>query len=293
MNQNKQKLLNKTDPDPVTIHHGNNLLVFTFPHNEINVPKNVMPCLGMEPEWFKTAHEARDLYMAETYDMMREKFPDATFIKGNYSRLVVDLNRHPDYAVRLDSSENRNILIPQNQPDTCCEKQTAKRMEEIYHPYHSSKKQAIKAIHEKHGGAIVLDMHSFTPTWEGQERTFELGTIRANKTPLSCALEDFFKHNQSDYKYVSGKPYRVADRPENAAAYIQAECEIQYLGIEIRNDLLKNQQKREKLINFLEKSINHLNEKESSDPDLYKMITAIRKPEQNKTHETVYDSWMI
>lgn len=297
MSAQKTKLLTQNDPAPVTIIAGKNNLVFTFPHNALNVPENMAPCLGAEKEWFENAHEAHDLYMAETYNLMREKFPDATFIRGNYSRLVVDLNRHPDYAVRHDSSENKNIIIPHNTSEICCALQKLKRMEEIYHPYHAQKKQIIEETRNKHNGIIVMDMHSFSPVWNGKPREVELGTIRARKTPLSNALEDFFKQHQTTYKYISGQPYKVADMPSNAAAYIANECDIQYIGIEIRNDLIQNQKGRETFVNFLKNGINHITALKQTNLDSFKQIIARRSeilaPETLKSNENVYDSWSI
>ncbi len=297
MSVQKTKLLTQNDPAPVTINRGKSNLIFTFPHNALNVPENIAPCLGAEKEWFENAHEAHDLYMAETYDLMREKFPEATFIRGNYSRLVVDLNRHPDYAVRHNSSENKDIIIPHNTADICCALQKLKRMEEIYHPCHAQKKQIIEETRYKHDGVIVMDMHSFSPIWNGKPREVELGTIRARKTPLSNALEGFFKQHMDAYKYISGEPYKVADMPSNAAAYIANECDIQYLGIEIRNDLLKTQEDREKFTNFLKRGIDHILSLEKNEPDTLKQITARRSEilgtEPSKSNENIYDSWMI
>ncbi len=271
-NAKKALLLTAEDPAPFTTIKGTSNLLFTFPHNEILLPKGVEDCLGTDKDWFAKAHEARDLYMANIFEIMRERFPEATLHKGNYSRLVADINAHPDEAIKRTSSEWDNIIIPKNQHEECCEEQASRRMNEIYYPYHQAQKAIINEIRAAHDGIIVLDMHSFSPTWKNNPRTEEIGTIRAHKTDLSKALESFLK-NQNDYSYVSGKPYRVADREKNAARYIEAECDLQYLGIEIRNDLISTQEGQNKFIDFIEKSVDHIRSLEHTDPHAYLRAT--------------------
>lgn len=272
-NAKKALLLTAEDPAPFTTIKGTSNLLFTFPHNEILLPKGLESCLGTDEDWFAKAHEARDLYMSKIFEIMRERFPEATLHKGNFSRLVADINAHPDDAIKRTSSEWEHLLIPQNQHEKCGAEQALRRMNEIYYPYHQAQKSLVNEIRADHDGIIVLDMHSFSPTWQNTPRAEEIGTIRAHKTDLSKALESFLK-SQNDYSYVSGKPYRVADRAKNAARYIEAECDLQYLGIEIRNDLISTPKGQNQFIDFIEKGIDHIRSLEHTDPHAYLRATA-------------------
>lgn len=262
MERETHNILNQDDLLPYTLTKGGGLIVFSGPHNGHAVPSALKPCMGMCPDWFKKAHEAADLNVATLFESLKTKINDANYIAGNYSRLVCDLNAMPDYAITRISPENADIKIPENQADSCCAEQRIRRIEEIYWPYHDAKKRLIQETRARHKGAIVLDLHSFTPTWAQKKRDVEIGTIRCEKTPLSRALEEYLKE-QNHYHFVSGEPYRVAERPSNAAPLISDYNDLQYLGIEIRNDLIEAPDGVEKMTNFLaiclDKLLNHKN----------------------------------
>lgn len=244
--------------------------------------------MGTDPDWFKCAHEAKDLYIESLLEMMESRFADASFVTANYSRLVCDLNAKPDYAITQISPENRTFKIPENQPEICCNQQRIRRIEEIYWPYHDAKKSLITETRKKHGGVIVLDMHSFSPTWEQRKRDVEIGTIRCEKTPLSRAIEGYFKE-QHDFKFVSGEPYRVAERPANAAPLISDMNDLQYLGIEIRNDLIATPDGVDKVCTLLQNSIENL----LSRPDLQTIMSPRSLAAEEKTSPSYDAGWSI
>lgn len=283
-----QKLLEKQDIEPVTIIKRQGYVIFSGPHNGYAVPAKLKPCLGMDKEWFHNAHEAMDLHIDKLFAKFENIFDNVSLISGNYSRLVCDLNALPDYAILQHSSEYSHIKIHQNQPDICCPKQRVRRIEEIYWAYHDAKKQLINEKRDESGGVIVLDIHSFTPTWEQKQRNVELGTIRCEKTPLSRAFEEFLRA-QSDFLFVSGEPYRVAEHPNNAAPMITEHNDLQYLGLEIRNDLIASDEGIEKVTILLKNAINHLMNHHDID-SITKKRSKITM--NNKTLQT-YDSWSI
>lgn len=286
MSTKQEPFLKETDPAPYTLRRGDSLVLFTGPHNGRAVPKCLCPSLDTCPEWFSRAHEAVDLNMSELFDVLYNEIPNASYIAGNYSRLVYDLNAKPDYAIRSRSCENENHVIPPNLPNNCTLDDRQRRMKAVYDPYHDAKSDLIKNIRAQHNGQIlVLDMHSFTPTWRGQKRDVEIGTIRSEKTHLSRTLEDYLR-GQSEYRFISGEPYRVADRPSNAAPDISEKNKLQYLGIEIRYDLIDNMDKRLKMADFIKESVEYL----LSHPDKDKIL-AVRQPEQPK--EITYDTWSV
>ncbi len=278
------------DPDVISIVDNNSSLIFSGPHNGKAVPSCLPECLGTDPQWFYNAHEASDLYMDDLFCALKKSIKDANYIAGNYSRLVCDLNAMPDYAISQFSSEYKNVSIPSNLPDKCCSKQRMMRLNNIYHPYHDSKKEMIKRIRQIKGYVINLDMHSFTPTWKQEKREVEIGTIRCEKTPLSQAIEEYLK-SQSEYKFISGQPYRVAERPSNAASLITHSNDIQYVGIEIRNDLISSPDGIEKMVNFIKKCIEYL----YNHPDFEKISAPRSYNIESETIETPYlgDIWSI
>ncbi|MGH1402927.1 MAG: N-formylglutamate amidohydrolase [Alphaproteobacteria bacterium] len=268
MNAHTTQLLNDRDPAPITSSQGQNAILYTGPHNGAAIPACLTPCLGTDPIWFNRAHEARDLHMSGLFEKLCSTATDASYLAGNYSRLVCDLNTIPDYAITRNSSEHKDLLIPANQSDTCCPNQKSMRLQEIYHPYHNTKEQMITQIRSQNGGALVLDLHSFTPVYQGEQRDVEISTIRCEKTPFSHCLEEFFKHHQSEYHFVSGKPYKVAQRPSNAAPLISAINDLQYLGLEIRNDVIDTPEKQERMISFINRAMDYVLNCAQQDPQI-------------------------
>lgn len=240
----------------------------------------------MDEEWFHNAHEAMDLHIDKLFIELQNTLNNVSFISGNYSRLVCDLNALPDYAISQHSSEYSHIKIEQNQPDMCCPRQRVRRIEEIYWSYHDAKKQLIEEKRAKHGGVIVLDIHSFTPTWDQKKRNVELGTIRCEKTPFSRAFEEFLR-SQDEYLFVSGEPYRVANRKTNAAHLITEISDLQYLGLEIRNDLIADSHGIKKISALLKDAMGYLQNHENIDN-----ITA-KHSEISTTTTQIHESWSI
>ncbi len=285
-----QNILSKNDPDPVTVINNTGNIIITSPHNGCAVPKCLKPYLGTNKTWFNQAHEAMDLHIDKLFIALSNRLNEVSFISGNYSRLVCDLNALPDYSIKNYSSEYRHIEISENCPKICCAKQKISRLNEIYWPYHDKKKQLIEDKREIHGGVIVLDIHSFSPTWEQKNRNVEIGTIRCEKTPLSRAFEKFLREEQSDFTFVSGEPYRVEDIPTNAAPMITDRNDLQYLGLEIRNDLILNESGILKITALIENAINHITS--HTDIDNISMNRSSAMP-QNTKQPTAPSSWSI
>ncbi len=283
-----KQLLDKQDIHPVTIIERKGNIIFSGPHNGYAVPKKLKPCLGMDKEWFHNAHEAMDLHIDKLFTELQNTLDNVSFIYGNYSRLVCDLNTLPDYAITQHSTEYNHIKIKQNQPDMCCPKQRVRRIEEIYWPYHNAKKQLINKKRAQYGGVIVLDIHSFTPTWGQKKRSVEIGTLRREKTPFSRAFEEFLRQ-QNDFLFISGEPYRVAEHPNNAAPLITKYHDLQYLGLEIRNDLIAHDEGIQKIAALLKNAIKYLLNHDDIN-SITKKYSEI--PNQNEAAK-VPDSWSI
>jgi predicted N-formylglutamate amidohydrolase len=272
MNAKQKHFLQDGDPAPYSISVGNNNVLFTGPHNGHAVPQCLPPCMDTDPQWFAKAHEAVDLHVAALFDVLKNEMKDSSFLSGNYSRLVFDLNAKPDFAIRPCSCENDKRIIPANTPENCTLDDRQRRMKEIYTPYHDAKNQLINDIRNQHNNEIlVLDLHSFTPVWQGEKRNVEIGTIRSEKTDLSDTLESFLRE-QDDFKFISGEPYRVANRPSNAAPDISEKNKLQYLGLEIRYDLIDTHEKRVNMAQFIHSAtdyvLNHPNRSNTLKPQM-------------------------
>ena len=245
------------------INAGKSPVILTGPHNGWIVPdeliQNGKP-LGVEPYWFDPAafnrrHEACDWGMQDLFDVIEGMNPDICLIAAQYSRLVVDLNRIPSVVIYEGSSETGED-IPGNMHLDNQEKQ--RRLERYYHPYHSAVDDVIKETKEKFGSVLWIDMHSFTPTWQGQPRTVGIGSLKLEKSEFVNKFENLLEDAFQDL-FVPDQPYDLGLSPFreiNGGGLIAERNGLEYFGLEIRNDLLskpnQNQAMAEKLLDIIE-----------------------------------------
>lgn len=270
------RLLTENDPSPITLQEGSSHVIFTGPHNGIAVPEHCDDHLGFDPQWFRTAHQSHDLHIQKVFDALQIIMPDASYLYGNYSRLVCDLNIVPEYAIPRTLTEVGKEIQP-NHPTRCCDNKASSRMQDIYWPYHNALEDLVTRKRRQHGGIIVLDLHSFTPTWQNDKRPVEIGTIRPHKTPFSIAYEQFLRHNSHGYSFISGQPYRLqphcdkhgnvhAGRTQNAAFMTAKTLDLQWLGLEIRNDLIATDDGVLDITRMIADSIAHIQIESQSTP---------------------------
>lgn len=291
-----RKVMNKSflseDEKPAfTLIKNDSPVIFSGPHNGIAVPKCLPACLGMDENWFLAAHESHDLHVAELFDVLRKTLPEANYIMGNYSRLVTDLNRVADNSIASNSSEYEDeIQIKGNL--NLSGQEINDRVESIYLPYHDALADLIEERRQKkHGGVIKLDIHSFSPIWKGtRDRDHvEISTIRCESTPYSLAFEEFIKRDDAPYIFKSGRPYKLTEHLENAAHDVQKRNQIQYLGIEIRSDLIDTIEKQQKMASYLASAMDYVLSRTNIEEI---MAPWIKKPNCNKPEQSILEPYM-
>ena len=231
---------------------GNSPIVLTGPHNGWEVPDAFYEGgnpLGVEPYWFDPAselrrHEACDWGMQDLFDEIERQSSEICLIAAQYSRLLVDINRIPSLVIYEGSSETGEH-IPGNMMLSDAEKQ--QRMEDYYTPYHDTVDAIMQATLEKCGSVIWIDMHSFSPVWQGEPRPVGIGTLKLEKTALTNTAEAFLEAEFKDM-FVPDQPYDLAISPHremNGGNLIADRNNLEYFGLEIRNDLLGTPKQRE------------------------------------------------
>lgn len=252
---------------------GKSPVILTGPHNGWAVPeeyfKNGYP-LGLGAHWFDPSsqnrrHEACDWGMQDLFDAIEKKAPDICLVSAQISRLIVDLNRIETVMVYEASSETGEPIPGNTDLD---ESEMQQRLFRYYAPYHAALDKTLQETREKFGHALWIDMHSFTPTWQGEKRDVGVGTLKMERTPftLKCEelLEDSFEHLfVADHPYdLSLSPYREI----NAGGVTAQRNGVEYFGIEIRNDLLEKPEQIKNmaacLLDVIEKLRSHCDQSE-------------------------------
>jgi predicted N-formylglutamate amidohydrolase len=164
---------------------------------------------------------------------------DAKLVAQNYSRLVVDCNRHPRHPefIPLVAESTR---IPGNQDLT--EAQIASRRSEVFDPYHRRLCDLLDERWSAGRPTILVLQHSMTDIFKGVPRAMH-ASVLYNK-PLDHDDSHFASFVLKELRLEPGlivgnnEPYSVT---EDAAYTVFQHAEsrrLPYVVIEVRQDLI-------------------------------------------------------
>jgi len=225
-------LLSPADPSPVHILNpaGAAPFLLVCDHFGRAVP-HLLGDLGVPaPEWDR--HIAWDIGIAGVCRVLSAAL-DATCIAQAYSRLVIDCNRRPGHPTSIPPCSD-NTVIPGNTGLSPADR--AARAAHIFDPYH----QAIAAELDRRRAAgipaILIAMHSFTPTMAGMARPWQAAVLHNRDPALSHALARLL---QADGLLVGdNEPYQLTDDSDYTVP-VHAEARLlPYVELEIRQDLI-------------------------------------------------------
>lgn len=188
--------------------------------------------LGLEQDVFRQ-HIAVDLGTRALAVLLAELL-GASLVLANYSRLVVDLNRHLDDPTAF-IPESDGVIIPGNDNLSAAEKQ--RRADAIYRPYHSAIDNLIDDLIKRGSVPVIISAHSFTPVLAGRLRPWHIGVLWDKDPriarPLLARLRQNPELNVGDNEPYSGRhpsDYTVDHHGEGRG--------VANVSIEVRQDLL-------------------------------------------------------
>jgi predicted N-formylglutamate amidohydrolase len=106
---------------------------------------------------------------------------DATLVASGVSRLVYDCNRPPE-APDAMPAKSEVFVIPGNTNLTTTQRKD--RIKTIYEPFRMGLADAIATK----SSPIVVTIHSFTPVYDGQRRSVEIGVLHDSDERLANAM---------------------------------------------------------------------------------------------------------
>ena len=168
-------------------------------------------------------------------------------IRQTYSRLVIDCNRDPAHPGLIVVTSD-HTTVPANQALSAQDR--AARIGEIHTPYHA--RIALQVAEEKALGrsAPLVLVHSFTPRMDGFERPWRYGVLHLAGSPLSDAMLSLLRRELGDEAVGDNQPYAMDDIDYTAPRHAIANG-LDYLEIEVRQDLLADAAGQEKVAAFL------------------------------------------
>lgn len=207
-------------------------------HASNHVPADIE--LGV-PAYVLEEHIAWDIGVGAVAALMTAQ-PDFAAFLGNYSRLVVDLNRYEDEDAVIPQHSDGYVISGNHTSPA----ERERRLDRYYRPYH----MRLTNILRDHRPALILSLHSFTPQLKSAEvhRPWEISVLyndQERPSKLAIGYLETVGLNVGDQLPYSGKLL-------NATMNRHAEATlIPYVGIEMRQDLVGDTEGQERFAHIL------------------------------------------
>ena len=259
----RSPLLRPDDPAPVSVLNaaGGSTVVVTCDHGGDAIPAK-LDGLGLDP-LDRERHIAWDIGVSATARQLA-KLLDAPAVLGNYSRLLIDLNRPLDDLTSIREISD-GVLVPGNR--NLSVEDVARRTEAIFEPYHDAVSIAMNRAADRVAAPVLISVHSFTPVMQGFERPWHVGVLFGSDTriaePLIAALS-------ADPEICVGanKPYSGYDLYGYTIETHAMPKGYPNILIEIRQDLIDTQNGAEAWAVTIAAALAPI----LDDPDLYRPL---------------------
>jgi predicted N-formylglutamate amidohydrolase len=149
-----------------------------------------------------------------------------------YSRLVIDCNRDPSWPTAMPEV-SEYTPIPGNlklSPEA-----KAARVAEIFTPYHDRIRSLLDARAARR--TVLVAMHSFTPSFKGEQRAMHVGMLYNRDARLAHILLDLLRR-EGDLVVGDNEPYAVADDSDYGIPTHGETRGLPHIEVEIRQDLI-------------------------------------------------------
>ena len=186
--------------------------------------------LGLDAGLFAT-HIAYDIGAAQVTRALAAAY-GAPALLGRWSRLLIDLNRGPEDPTLVMKLSDGSI-IPGNRNADAAE--VARRIAQFHAPYHA----AITAELDRIGkDAVIVSMHSFTPSWKTVPRIWEVGVLYDRDTRLSAPL--MARLAEAGFTVGDNEPYTGALEGDTLWTHGTLR-NLPHVLIEMRQDLIADE----------------------------------------------------
>lgn len=186
--------------------------------------------LGVEAGAMET-HIACDIGARQVSEMLARRF-DAPLLLANYSRLVIDLNRHLDDPTLIPEVSD-GVAIPGNAGLSSAQRR--RRIEQWFRPYHQRYGEMVGRLQARFARPLIVSVHSFTPRLQGARRPWDFGVLWEHQRRVAQSLIANLRRNPG-LRIGSNQPYHARD-PLGYAMVVHAQARDTDMAlIEIRQD---------------------------------------------------------
>jgi len=228
-----ENLLAADEPAPVTVYNAGAaspiLLVADHAGNAMPRSHNALGVAAPDLQ----RHIAWDIGIAGVGRRLAEVL-DATLIRQNYSRLVIDCNRPPGVPSSIPEI-SEDTPIPGNAD--LSEAAKAARARDIFWPYHR-RIEAELDLRQRNGRPVALiALHSFTPVFKGVARPWHAGVLY-NRDPRFAHRLLALLNAEGDIAVGDNAPYTITDASDYTIPVHAERRGLHHVLVEIRQDLI-------------------------------------------------------
>ena len=247
-------ILGQSDPDPVMAHGEDRTSPFLIvcDHAGNAVPR-ALGNLGLS-ETHLQDHIAWDLHAWPVAAALADRLAAPLFGQA-YSRLVIDCNRQPTAADSVPAVSDA-VTIPGNTGLTA--KERAHRVDAILMPYQNRIARHLREAAPEHARCII-SVHSFTPALgaTGQPRPWHVGVISGDDKRMHNIALAFLRDTEPSLVIGDNEPYSVNMTADYTLPIHAEPVGIPYVEFELRSDLLRKAEGRDRFIALLERTVRH------------------------------------
>ena len=188
--------------------------------------------LGL-PAAERRRHIAWDIGVAGVGETLSDLL-DATFIRQEFSRLVIDCNRdqgRPDAIPTVSDGVN----VPGNLALAPADR--AARISQIAQPYHAAIAAELDARTARKLPTTLISLHSFTPRMDGLDRPWAFGVLHAGDSAFSLAALMRLRADVGEALVGDNQPYTM-DEVDFTVPHHAGGRGLDYLELEVRQDLV-------------------------------------------------------
>lgn len=245
---------------------GEGPVILAQPHSGVHIPAGIEARLNERGR----ALTDTDWHVDRLYEGL---LPDATIVRANFHRYVIDANRDPSGA-SLYPGQNTTGLVPavdfDGRPiwtEEPGEEETQHRRIDFHAPYHLALAAEIDRVRDRHGVAVLYDCHSIRSQipflFEGALPDLNIGTnnggtcakIMEDAVAEICAASGF--SHVVNGRFRGGWTTRHYGAPETGVHAIQMEiaqhCYLESEAAPFAYDAVKAERLRAVLKKILER----------------------------------------
>ncbi len=230
------RLLTPADPYPFEVFNpdAHSPMLILCDHASNYIPQKLNG-LGVNPESLEN-HIGYDIGAAAVSRLLAKQL-GARAVLSRFSRLVIDPNRYPtDDSSVLAVSDG--VVIPRNQDISLLDRML--RIEELFVPYHNRVARELGSMRHEFLMPLVVSMHSFTPSWQGDTRPWHLGVLWNRDDGVASLLIDELEKFE-DWCIGDNEPYHPC-KPIGYSMEAHAEDHgYPHALLEIRQDLIADE----------------------------------------------------